>query len=75
MAWSAVRELIVLMSLHLWCGSAVARVGAALRGLLLLQDEGVIKLKSAVGLKLKIGDVVDNPKKLKFVEIAAAQTP
>jgi hypothetical protein len=46
------------MSLHLWCGSAVARVGAALLGLLLLQDEGVIKHKAAVGLKPKIGDVL-----------------
>ena len=45
------------------------------RSLLLLQDKGVIKLKPDVGFKPSVADVVDNPKKLKFVEIEAAQTP
>jgi D-methionine transport system substrate-binding protein len=45
------------------------------RSLLLLQDNGVIKLKPGVGFKPTILDVVENPKKLKFVEVEAAQTP
>jgi len=45
------------------------------RVLLLLQDKGVIKLKDGVGYKPKLTDITDNPKKLKFVEIDAAQAP
>jgi D-methionine transport system substrate-binding protein len=45
------------------------------RVLLLLQDKGVIKLKDRVGFKPKVIDIADNPKKLKFVEIDAAQAP
>jgi D-methionine transport system substrate-binding protein len=44
------------------------------RSLLLLQDKGVIKLKPGVGFKPSVADIVENPKKLKFVEIDAAQT-
>lgn len=45
------------------------------RSLLLLQDKGVIKLKDGVGFKPGPVDIVANPKKLKFVEVEAAQTP
>jgi D-methionine transport system substrate-binding protein len=45
------------------------------RTLLLLQDKGVIKLKDGVGFKPTILDIAGNPKKLKFIEIDAAQTP
>ncbi|MBS7541907.1 MetQ/NlpA family ABC transporter substrate-binding protein [Ancylobacter oerskovii] len=45
------------------------------RSLLLLQDKGVIKLKDGVGFKPTIIDIVENPKKLRFVELEAAQTP
>ena len=45
------------------------------RALLLLQDKGVIKLKDGVGFKPTIHDVVENPKKIKIVEVEAAQTP
>lgn len=45
------------------------------RALLLLQDRGVIKLKPGVGYKPTVLDIVDNPKKLQFIEIDAAQTP
>jgi D-methionine transport system substrate-binding protein len=45
------------------------------RSLLLLQDKGVIKLKPGVGFKPTIADIIENPKKLSFVEIDAAQTP
>jgi D-methionine transport system substrate-binding protein len=45
------------------------------RVLLLLQDKGVIKLKDDIGFKPKIADITANPKKLKFIEIDAAQSP
>lgn len=45
------------------------------RVLLVLQDQGLIKLKPGVGLKATPLDVVENPKKLKFVELEAAQLP
>jgi D-methionine transport system substrate-binding protein len=43
--------------------------------LLVLQDKGLIKLKPGAGLKATPLDVVENPKKLKFVELDAAQLP
>ena len=43
------------------------------RVLLLLQDKGLIQLKDGAGLKATPLDVVSNPKKLKFVELDAAQ--
>lgn len=45
------------------------------RGLLLLEDAGVIKLKPGLGDKATIYDVVENPKKFKFIEMDAAQLP
>lgn len=45
------------------------------RSLLLLQDKGVIKLKDGVGFKPSPADIVANPKKLKIIEVEAAQTP
>jgi len=45
------------------------------RSLLLLQDKGVIKLKDGVGFKPSVADITSNPKKLKIIEIEAAQTP
>ncbi len=45
------------------------------RALLLLQAKGGIKLKPDVGIKPTVLDIVDNPRKLKIIEIDAAQTP
>ena len=45
------------------------------RALLLLQDKGVIKLKDGTGFKPTVADITSNPKKLKIIEIEAAQTP
>jgi D-methionine transport system substrate-binding protein len=45
------------------------------RGLLLLQSKGVIKLRPDAGLKATPLDVVENPKKIKIVELDAAQLP
>jgi D-methionine transport system substrate-binding protein len=44
------------------------------RSLLLLQDKGIIKLKDGVGFKPTPADITANPKKLKIIEIEAAQT-
>jgi D-methionine transport system substrate-binding protein len=45
------------------------------RGLLLLQSLGLLKLRADAGLKATPLDIVENPKKLKFVELDAAQLP
>ena len=45
------------------------------RVLLVLQDKGLIKLKPDAGLKATPLDVIENPKKIKFVELDAAQLP
>ncbi len=45
------------------------------RVLLVLQDQGLIKLRPEAGLKATPLDVTENPKKLKFVEVDAAQLP
>ncbi|SHK74615.1 methionine ABC transporter substrate-binding lipoprotein MetQ [Chryseobacterium polytrichastri] len=45
------------------------------RSLLLLQKNGLIKLKDGIGLLPKVTDIVDNPKQLKIVEIEAPQLP
>ena len=45
------------------------------RVLLLLRDKGVIKLKDGVGFKPSVVDITENPKKLRFVEVDAAQAP
>lgn len=44
------------------------------RSLLLLRDKDVIKLREGTGFKPSVADIVENPKKLKIVEIDAAQT-
>ena len=43
------------------------------RGLLLLQKAGLIKLKPNVGFLGSINDIVENPKKLTFVEVEGPQ--
>ncbi len=45
------------------------------RSLLLLQQQGLIKLKDGTGLMPTVLDVVENPKDLKFVELEAPQLP
>ena len=44
------------------------------RSLLLLRDKGVIKLREGTGFKPGVADIIENPKKLKFVEVDTAQT-
>ena len=43
------------------------------RALLLLQDNGLIKLKDGAGLTATVNDIVENPQNLKLQELEAAQ--
>ncbi len=43
------------------------------RALLLLQENGLIKLKDGAGLNATKNDITENPKKIKIVELEAAQ--
>jgi len=43
------------------------------RALLLLQDNGIIKLKEGVGLEATKTDIIENPKNIEIVELEAAQ--
>ena len=45
------------------------------RGLMILALHGLIKLKNANDVTSTIADITDNPKKLRFVELDAAQLP
>lgn len=45
------------------------------RGLLILAEQGLIKLKDSGSVTATIADIVENPKKLRFVELDAAQLP
>ncbi|WP_315757886.1 MULTISPECIES: MetQ/NlpA family ABC transporter substrate-binding protein [unclassified Bradyrhizobium] len=45
------------------------------RGLMILALHGVIKLKDPSNVASSVADITDNPKKLKFVELDAAQLP
>ncbi len=43
------------------------------RALLLLAQEGIIKLKDDAGINATVGDIVENPKNIKFKELAPEQ--
>ena len=43
------------------------------RALLLLQDNGIIKLKDGVGLEATVNDIKENPHNIEIVELEAAQ--
>ncbi len=45
------------------------------RALLLLEKQGLIKLDPKAGIKATPIDVIENPKKLRFIELDAAQLP
>lgn len=45
------------------------------RSLQLLAATGIIKLRDSAGVTVGVADIVDNPKKFKFVELDAAQLP
>jgi D-methionine transport system substrate-binding protein len=45
------------------------------RGLMILALHGLIKLKDSSNVSATVADITDNPKKLRFVELDAAQLP
>jgi len=45
------------------------------RGLMILALHGLIKLKNPDDVTSSVADIIDNPKKLRFVELDAAQLP
>ena len=45
------------------------------RALLLLEANGIIKLKEGAGITATIMDIAENPKNIKFKEVEAAQIP
>ena len=45
------------------------------RALLLLQDNGLLKLKADAGINATTNDIEENPYNIKFVEMEAAQVP
>ncbi|NLV92575.1 MAG: MetQ/NlpA family ABC transporter substrate-binding protein [Firmicutes bacterium] len=59
-------------------GSTIAIPNDAVNGgraLLLLQSKGLIKLDPAAGITATVFDIVDNPLRLRFVELEAPQLP
>ncbi|RHF88074.1 MetQ/NlpA family ABC transporter substrate-binding protein [Eubacterium ventriosum] len=45
------------------------------RALLLLQDNGIIKLKDGAGIKATVNDIEENPNNIEIVELEAAHVP
>ncbi|EGO65443.1 MetQ/NlpA family ABC transporter substrate-binding protein [Acetonema longum] len=45
------------------------------RALLLLESQGLIKLKSGAGILVSVADIAENPKNIKIRELDAAQIP
>ena len=45
------------------------------RALLLLQDNGIIKLKDGAGIDATVNDIAENPYNIEIVELEAAQVP
>lgn len=83
---SAVLALsLVLATLFVFasCGSNEDKIVIAVpndttneaRALLLLQDNGIIKLDENAGITATIKDITENPKNIEFKEVEAAQIP
>ncbi len=84
----AILLALVLVFSFAACGNSGSDEGAATitiavpndttneaRALLLLQDNGYIKLADGVGITATIADIVDNPYNISFKEVEAAQVP
>ena len=56
-------------------GAKVAVPNDEARALLLLEAQGLLKLKDGAGLKATKTDIVENPKNLDILEVEAAQVP
>ena len=65
------------------CGNKTEKIKIAVpndttneaRALLLLEDQGFIKLKEGAGITATILDIVENPHEIEFSEVEAAQLP
>ncbi len=77
--WASIRRPKTLKSLpELKNGARIAVPNDLTNGgraLLFLQKQGLIKLRADAGLKATPLDIVENPKKLKIVELDASQIP
>ena len=81
---SATLLLTAVLSVSLvGCGGSSKKIVIAVpndttneaRALLLLQDNGIIKLKDGAGITATVGDIKENPKNIEFKEVEAAQIP
>ena len=73
---------VVAASTFAACGSSKKLVVAVpndttneARALLLLEENGIIKLKDGAGITATVGDIAENPKNIEFKEVEAAQVP
>ena len=74
---------VLLLTALTACGSKSSGITIAVpndatneaRALLLLQDNGYIKLKDGAGITATINDIAENPKNITFNEVEAAQVP
>ena len=74
---------VLLLTALTACGSKSSSITIAVpndatneaRALLLLQDNGYIKLKDGAGITATINDIAENPKNITFNEVGAAQVP
>ncbi len=74
---------VLLLTALTACGSKSSSITIAVpndatneaRALLLLQDNGYIKLKDGAGITATVNDIVENPLNIEFKEVEAAQLP
>lgn len=74
---------VAALSLFSGCGKTTEEITIAIpndttneaRALLLLEDQGIIKLKEGAGITATILDIEENPHNIKFNEVEAAQLP
>lgn len=73
---------LLLLTLFTGCGGSQTLTVAVpndttneARALLLLQQQGIIKLKDGVGITATVADIAENPKNITFKEVEAAQLP
>ena len=80
---SALLISVLALSLFAGCGGKSGKITIAVpndttneaRALLLLEENGYIKLKDGAGITATINDIEENPKNIKFNEVEAAQIP
>ena len=79
----AVSALLLVSSIAAFSGCGKKSITVAVpndttneaRALLLLEQEGIIKLKDGTGIQATVRDIVENPHNIKFNEVEAANIP